>query len=176
MITSGGVSVDQQGNSLTFGSNTAANAVNVKFGGLTATDGITTEAVLWTSGYNGGRTNIQFDNGVTASALTASGFGNVTLANAAATSAATANAIAGPVTIVGGSLTTTNEYNLGSGTAATTWSSTAASGRPMAAAPSPRTTSSWAPPAASSRSTPPPTLPPASATWAASPPASPPAP
>ncbi len=116
MITSGGVSADQQGNNLTFGSNTAANAVNVKFGGLTATDGITTEAVLWTSGYNGGRTNITFDNGVTASALTASGFGNVTLANAAATSAATANQIAGPVTIVGGSLTTTNEYNLGSGT------------------------------------------------------------
>ena len=48
--------------------------------------------------------------------MTATGLGSVTLANASATSAATANAIPGPVTIDGGTVITNNEFALGAGT------------------------------------------------------------
>lgn len=103
-LTSGGLSADEQASNVTIGNATAANAVNVKFGGLTSADAAG-EGVIWSNA------NINLVNKVTASSLTVIGSGanggTLTLSNAT-------NSIPGNVVINGGSVTTANELGLGS--------------------------------------------------------------
>jgi autotransporter-associated beta strand protein len=110
-ITSGGMSIDEQNGQCTIGSATANSAVNLVFG----TSPSPVEAVIWTGTYNG-TPSLNLYNNITAAGLTTSGYGNLVLLNNSASSAATANSISGPVTINTGTVTTSNEYNLGLGT------------------------------------------------------------
>ena len=109
-ITSGGLTSDGQGNTTTFGSTTAANAVNVYFGNGTAgtvsglAPGATVEGVIWAN------TNINFINVVTAASLSITGGFQettvVTLTN-------TANLIAGNIVINSGNVTAVADGSLG---------------------------------------------------------------
>ncbi len=106
------LAADEQGNTVTIGSTTAANAVNVYFGNAdpdNTVNGVApntpVEGVLWAN------TNINFLNTVTAASLSILGTGQnggtITLSNPG-------NSIAGNVVINGGSVTTANELGLGS--------------------------------------------------------------
>ena len=105
-IVSGGLSADEQGNTVTIGSTTPANAVNVKFGGFATGDGITTEGVIWAN------TNVVFLNSVMASGLTLIGGG---VNGGGATLFSAGDVISGPITVNASRLSTNSDAALGTG-------------------------------------------------------------